>query len=247
MKSILCPICKIDNSKILFTKNDYKVVKCNRCNLQYVNPQPDDETINEFYNANYNTGEMYVRSSHKMKSKFRDSKRNLNRLLKLKKMPTANYLDIGCSFGYTVKTAQNYGWNATGIDLNEKAINFAKENFGVDVHLADIFQIAKQDYYDFVTMFDVIEHVKDPVKYLEKIYSLLNNGGFFIIGTPDAGHYKASDESWSDYIPPEHLFYFNPNTLRQICEMVGFIYVKKYIRSPFRATFKLVFRKRIKQ
>ena len=241
MKNILCPICKIDNTKTLFTKNDYKVVECNECSLQYVNPQPDDDLINEYYNDNY--GEFYIRSSRKMDSKFRDAKRNLNRLMKLKKLSKAKYLDVGCSWGYTIKTAQDYGWDATGIDLSEDAIKFAKDNFGVDVHLADIFQIEKQNYYDFITMFDVIEHIKDPVKYLTKVYSLLNNGGHLIIGTPDAGHYKARNESWTDYIPPEHIFYFTPNTLRKICESVGFVFVKKYFRSPFRATFKLVFRK----
>ena len=245
MRNILCPICKKDNSKLLFIKNDYKVVKCNECNLKYANPQPDDDAINEYYNDNY--GEFYIHSPHKMRSKFRDSKRNVNRLEKLKELPKAKFLDVGCSWGYTVKTAQDHGWNATGIDLSEKAINFAKENFGIDVQVADIFQIERKNYYDFITMYDVIEHIKDPVKYLKKVYSLLNNEGHLVIGTPDAGHYKARNKSWSDYIPPEHLFYFDPDTLRRICEMVGFIFVKKYIRSPFRATFKLVFRKSIPQ
>jgi 2-polyprenyl-3-methyl-5-hydroxy-6-metoxy-1,4-benzoquinol methylase len=245
MGNILCPICKIDNSKFQFIKNDYEVVKCNECNLIYVNPQPDDDLINQYYNENY--GEFYICSPHKMKSKFRDSKRNINRLLKLNKLPNAKFLDVGCSWGYTVKTAQDYGWDATGIDLSKKAINFAKDNFEINVHLADIFQIEKQNYYDFITMYDVIEHIKDPVKYLKKVYSLLNNGGHLIIGTPDAGHYKAKNKSWSDYIPPEHLFYFNPNTLRRICEMAGFVFVKKYIRSPVRATFKMVFLKSIPQ
>jgi len=241
MRNILCPICKIDNTKFLFIKNDYTIGKCKDCNLVYVNPQPDDDLLNEYY-QNY-SGEFYIHNSHKMKSKFRDSNRDIKRLVKLKNLPSAKYLDVGCSYGYTVKTAQDYGWEATGIDLSEDAINFAKENFKIDVQVADIFQIDKQNYYDFITMYDVIEHTKDPVKYLTKAYSLLNYDGFLIIGTPDAGHNKAKDKSWCDYIPPEHLFYFDKNTLKRICEMVGFKFVKKYIRSPFRATLKAVFQK----
>ena len=126
MENILCPICKIDNSQKLFIKNDYTVVECRSCKLQYVNPQPDDDLISKYYNDNY--GDFYKCSPHKMKSKFRDARRNINRLMKIKKISKANYLDIGSSWGYTVKIAQDYGWNATGIDLSEDAINFAREN-----------------------------------------------------------------------------------------------------------------------
>lgn len=241
MNNILCPICKVDETNLLFVKNDYQLVKCCKCNLIYVNPQPSDDVIHNYYQDNY--GEMYIHSPRKMKSKFRDARRDINRLIKLKKIPKVKFLDVGCSYGYIVKTAYDYGWEASGIDLSENSINFAIDNFGINVQVADIFQIKKQNYFDFITMFDVIEHTKDPFDYLKKVYSLINEGGYLTIGTPDVGHYKARDESWGDYQPPEHLFYFDLNTLRRVCEMVGFKFVKKYIRSPFRATIKLVFQK----
>jgi 2-polyprenyl-3-methyl-5-hydroxy-6-metoxy-1,4-benzoquinol methylase/Zn ribbon nucleic-acid-binding protein len=241
MKNIVCPICNIDDTSLLFVKDTYNVVACKKCKLVYVNPQPDDSVLNDLYEKSY--GEFYIRNPTKMKSKFRDAGRDINRLGKLKRLPHGKLLDVGCSYGYLVKTAHDLGWEAMGVDLSENAIDFSRNSYAINVQVGDIYTVDTFDHFDFITMFDVIEHVRNPVDYLKKAYSLLNNGGYLIIGTPDVSHYKARNTSWSDYQPPKHLFYFDRNTLRRACEMAGFTFVKKYIRSPFRATLKAVFQK----
>ena len=245
MKNITCLLCDSADEQFLFEKNGYKLVRCRKCGLAYINPQPLLAELNEYYQGAY--GELYVSSPRKMKSKFRDARRELRRFNKLSKTPKPKLLDVGCSFGYLVKTAQDAGWEAVGVDPSRHAVDFAQNNFKINVVEGDIFSPhLKNNYFDFITMFDVIEHHLNPLKSLQRAHELLKTGGFLIIGVPDFGHYKAnkSKENWGNFIPPEHLFYFNLETIKKMCGLAGFEFNKKIIRSPFRDSLKTVYRKK---
>jgi len=94
-------------------------------------------------------------------------------------------------------------------------------------------------------MFDVIEHTNDPIANLKIAHKLLKPGGFLMIGIPDFGHYKVRrfKEKWSNFTPPEHLFYFTADTLRKACKISGLEFHKRLLRSPFRDSLKIVFKK----
>lgn len=245
MKNIKCLICDSPDEQFLFEKNGYKLVRCCKCGLAYINPQPLLSELNDYYQGTY--GELYVSSPRKTNSKFRDARRELRRLQKLSNISRPNILDVGCSFGYLVKTAQDAGWEATGVDPSHHAVDSAKNNFKINVLGGDIFHPdLKKKHYDFITMFDVIEHHLNPLGSLQRAHELLNTEGFLILGVPDFGHYKAvkSRESWDNFIPPEHLFYFNLETIKKICHRAGFEFHKKIFRSPLRDSLKTVYRKK---
>ena len=244
MKNIKCFLCDSSNDEFLFEKNGYKLVRCCKCDLSYINPQPLPLELQQYYQGTY--GKLYVSSPRKMKSKFRDARRELRRLQKLSKIAKPKILDVGCSFGYLVKTAQDAGWEAVGVDPSHHAINFGQKTFKINVFEGDIFyHHLKKNYFDFITIFDVIEHHLNPLESLQKVHELLKTGGFLIIGVPDFGHYKAKrlGEKWDNFIPPEHLFYFNLETIKKLCMRAGFEFHKKIFRSPFRDALKTVYRK----
>ncbi len=79
-----------------------------------------------------------------------------------------------------------------------------------------ITEVGFEDYspgrtFDVITMWDVIEHVADPVACLKKASSLLNDDGFLFIGTPDTASpvVHILGKHWYHYIPPTHLHFFS--------------------------------------
>lgn len=244
MKNINCLLCNTADEQFLFEKNNYRLVQCCRCGLAYINPQPLPAELQQYYQGTY--GELYICSSRKMKSKFRDARRELRRLRSLANIAKPKILDVGCSFGYLVKTAHEAGWEAVGVDPSRHAVDFAKNTFQINVLTGDIFSAPlPKNHFDFITMFDVIEHHLNPLASLQRAYELLRKGGFLVLGVPDFGHYKAkkSGAKWENFIPPEHLFYFTLETIKKICGSAGFVFHKKIIRSPFRDALKTVYRK----
>ena len=72
--------------------------------------------------------------------------------------------DVGCGSGNFVAHAQAVGWHATGIDIDEQALE-AGRVAGYDLRAETIEQHSEGDY-DAITLGHVIEHVHDPVRVL---------------------------------------------------------------------------------
>ncbi len=145
-----------------------------------------------------------------------------------------------------IKVAQDAGWKAVGIDPSRWAVEYARNNFGVDAIVTNLLSFhAESDLYDFITMYDALEHTFDPLSNLRKALEILKSGGFLVIGIPDFGHYKAKKQgrNWGAFIPPEHLFYFDLSTLKRICMLAGLQYFGRFFRFPYRDTLKAVFQK----
>ena len=95
-------------------------------------------------------------------------------------------LDIGCGSGVFLSLLKKRGKRVRGIETNSDLITLAKE-LEPEIPIergtaADIDQYA--DYFDAITMVDVLEHIKDDYCQLEKIYHRLNNNGQLILVVP---------------------------------------------------------------
>lgn len=97
-------------------------------------------------------------------------------------------LDVGSGPGFLVASAQQRGWDATGLDLNEWAVQYGRDELGVQmVHgeLAD--EPFEPGSFDAITMLDLVEHVTDPDDLLARVGKLVRPGGAIALLTPDAG------------------------------------------------------------
>lgn len=212
MKKINCNLCGSDNEKELFYKNGYRIVQFKNCGLVFVDPQPEKEEILQFYKEHQ---KFYMaRYTKKVKSKLRDARREVKRIKRIMGKRSISLLDIGC--GFLLK--KDNGWNVLGIDICEREIEYARREFSVEAEVRNFpgSNLPKENF-DVITMFDLIEHLTDPLKGLKECFALLNDKGILIIGTPDFGHYKAKKEgkNWGYLKPPEHLFYFSLQTLKK--------------------------------
>lgn len=130
-------------------------------------------------------------------------------------------LDVGCFNGFFVKELLCLGFDANGIDFNEKALEFGRNNYNLE---GKIFNkkvkdlLAEGVMYDLVTIFDVIEHIEEFFNFLKDVSDLLQPNGILVIAVPNKYMCWRPALDW----PPHHLSRFSPKSLALCVERLGF-------------------------
>lgn len=123
-------------------------------------------------------------------------------------------LDVGCGNGSFVDAAMEQGYNIKGIELSQTAVDIAQA-FNLPVQNVDFFSSEiEASSFDVLTMFEVIEHLPEPVRFLKRAEQVVKPGGLIYLTTPN---FKSLDrrvlgKNWNVF-HREHLTYFTPATL----------------------------------
>ncbi len=98
-------------------------------------------------------------------------------------------LDAGCGDGYGTDLLAASAARAVGVDRDRAAIAAASRRYRrpnlrfVACELDRIASLGEQ--FDIVSNFQVIEHLRDPVPFLEQVRRILHRGGELILTTPN--------------------------------------------------------------
>ena len=123
-------------------------------------------------------------------------------------------LDVGAGGGKLVRYLRRRGVDARGIEPSRTLFDrFLSDDPAFACATIDE-AVASGGAFPVVTAFDVIEHVADPVAFLQGIAAALEPGGVFFASTPDVDSPTARvfGHRWHFYYP-YHLSYFGPRTL----------------------------------
>ncbi len=133
-------------------------------------------------------------------------------------------LDIGCAGGNFLQVARQRGWQVWGVELSGAMRKRAFEATGHPIFESIEQAAAGKQRFDCVTMFEVIEHLNDPVSTMRNVLGLLDPDGLLALSTPNCECPEAITglpiDVW--FIPPEHVSYFGPGTLSACLERAGF-------------------------
>jgi 2-polyprenyl-3-methyl-5-hydroxy-6-metoxy-1,4-benzoquinol methylase len=132
-------------------------------------------------------------------------------------------LDIGCGIGSFVFAASRRGWDAFGNDIGP-SITIA-QGYGLQVFRGSLEAQEFQDnYFDVITMLDVIEHVVDLDRLMLLIKKKLRSGGLLIIKTPNLHCVNSLflGKNWSAVQPFDHLYLFTKKTLSSLLSSYQF-------------------------
>lgn len=102
-------------------------------------------------------------------------------------------LDIACGEGYGAAALRKAGAaHVTGVDISEETCKHACRKYGLDVRVGSAEQIPLADAsVDTVVSFETIEHVPNPLRFLDECARVLTPGGKLIISTPNKHVYSA--------------------------------------------------------
>lgn len=232
MKNKKCPVCGKSKNKIFWGQRGYPLAKCGNCSMvwDYQFEQENEAQYEKLYFKNDNPKGGYANYFDGMAI---NKKTFAHRLKKIEKKlgKKGKLLDVGCALGDCLMVARDLGWeDCQGLELSEYASSFAKKR-GLNVSRGTLFSKKfPKNYFDVVTMFDVIEHVDDPIKQLKEIYRILKPGGIVLLVTPDIGGFwsKLLGSNWYHYKPGEHLLYFSQEPTCLALKKVGFKKIQTY-------------------
>ncbi len=216
--------------KYFFTKKGFSIEKCPQCKLMAVENVPED--LAPYYAEGYFTGDVsldgYMDYEQDKEVTQKTYEGYLDEITKVfGDHQKITMFEVGCATGFFLERARERGWAVSGIDLSEYAVEKAKKK-GLQVSVASLDTYETEEKFDVIVMYDLIEHVKDPVLTLEKAARMLTDRGVIVITTPDAGSVwaRAWGKRWHAFVPPQHLFYFRVSHLKNLLNKKGLGIVK---------------------
>ncbi|GBU25164.1 3-demethylubiquinol 3-O-methyltransferase [Fibrobacteria bacterium R8-3-H12] len=131
-------------------------------------------------------------------------------------------LECGCGMGYLTYSLHKAGFNVIGLDISQNAVNEATENFGDLYVCANVFEYAMEhkDEYDRIILTQVIEHIEEPVKWLETLLVMLKQGGKIILSTENKTIYPRK-AIWQSDLPPIHVWWFSEKSFEYIANKIN--------------------------
>jgi 2-polyprenyl-3-methyl-5-hydroxy-6-metoxy-1,4-benzoquinol methylase len=192
-------------------------VKCKNCQLIYVNPIEKADKINGDYSKMSNTDVPIIR-----RSRLRAAKSQLGLIKKYKSGTTL--LDIGCGEGFFLSNASQAGYTSKGIEISQNAAAYARKEFGLDVEATPFEELRfPENYFDAITLWQVLEHVPYPFMVLKEVHRILKPGGLLATSTPNIEGILAKilRRRWWN-IRRLHINQFTTKTLTDMLNRAGF-------------------------
>lgn len=218
-----CPACsRATEHALRFRKNGSDILQCMDCGLGHA------ETSN-FDPASYYTSEYFSGGHTDGYSDYRGAETVLRREFSGTVdfirgfRPSGKLLELGCAYGFFLKEASRH-FEVTGIELADDAAAHCRRQ-GLNVlqgvaHKTNLQQIGS---VDVIVLLDVVEHLPLPRETLDLCSRHLNPGGIIVITTGDFASMvaKLSGPNWRLMTPPQHLWYFTPESIRRMSADIG--------------------------
>ncbi len=222
LDAVTISTCNLGHGSIprhLWDKDGFGYYQCTVCGLVWVSPQLTDAAVAQIYETTFG-GKI---QTHQKPMNFNAYQPVLRRLHPYRTSQN-HLLDVGCFTGNFLLAAREAGWQVEGTEISEPAIDYARSSHQLKIHAGDLTELnLPDDYYDTVTLFDVIEHVKDPQATIAEIYRILRPGGILYMDTP---HFRSVPrwilgKDWNVFFP-WHRTYFSVANMKLLLEMCQF-------------------------
>jgi SAM-dependent methyltransferase len=218
--------------RLLGIDGNFQFVKCKKCGLLRQNPYLNWESLKKYYPENYSS---YLPQVIDISSRIKriDKRYGLYKRVSLinKYKPSGNWLDIGSGTGRILQEAFRWDqWHLMGIEPSIAAANYSESITDIKIHRTKIEDFDEfMDYFDIVTMWDVLEHLENPIAGLKQVFSLLKPNGVLIFSIPNLSSWdrKVFKRFWIGYDLPRHIHLFPDRLLSSILDQIGFKFIEK--------------------
>jgi len=210
-----------------------KLVKTN-FGFYRVDPLPNQQELNEYYQKVY-----FNVSAEQIQSKGMDSgigspkeryhfarqyREVLSFVQKHFKRQDINVLDVGCGCGNYLRSFKNEGYcNLYGTEIDPKLASVE----GIKIINAEFLEADFDKKFDFIMFNNVLEHVREPEKFIEKAVKTLASNGVIRVQVPNDLCYSqysaikaAGKKHYYFFNPFEHLNYFNFSSMRSFLDLM---------------------------
>ena len=221
-----CPLCGGERLSYLFVHAGTPIDRCDRCGLVMRNPQPSDAELAAIYDSDYFLGD---RGEHSETNRLkRDTAAGYLDEIETRtglRPRGARLLEIGPGLGNLLIEAAARGYEVTGIEYSASSVATANQRIGASAVLQGSLSsvVLPEASFDVAVLADVLEHTRDPLADLLRVWRALKPGGVLFLAVPslDSWSARVMRERWLEF-KLEHLFYFDSATLQLLLFKAGF-------------------------
>ena len=214
-----CPGCGQTASSPVWRKGQLHVVACCSCEVFYANPVEEELASGKFYDR---LGVPFYLSPNKLEGDYSPVRFNREMAYFRRHCQEGAVLDVGCSTGaFLFRLNSHDEYQGVGMDVTGPALDHA-ESKGVPVIRESFLEHDfSEKRFRAITFWAVVEHLTDPLRFLQKAATLLEPGGMCFVLVPNrlslatrilGARYR--------YVMPDHVNYFSRRTLIDFIERV---------------------------
>jgi 2-polyprenyl-3-methyl-5-hydroxy-6-metoxy-1,4-benzoquinol methylase len=156
-------------------------------------------------------------------------------------------LDVGCAAGDLARVLAERGCGVTGIEIDPEAAHQAEKHcervvIG-DVEELDLSEMLGGEAFDVIVFGDMLEHLKNPLRTLDRLKPFLRSEGYLVASIPNVAHGSVRlalmqgkfQYSQLGLLDDTHLRFFTRESVEQLFEDAGFLItgLKRTLRGIF--------------
>ena len=126
-------------------------------------------------------------------------------------------IEIGIGNGSVTSEFVKHGIPMEGADLFYSSLQFCRKRIDIPLYEADLLKLPFKEKYDFIGIYDIIEHIEDDRTALKNLYNALKPGGLVNITVP------ACKFLWSQFDELDHKRRYSKKELIDKVKEAGFI------------------------
>jgi SAM-dependent methyltransferase len=136
-------------------------------------------------------------------------------------------LEVGCGSGGLLAVFKENNCDVVGLDFDDNYLQIARDN-GIKVHNGSIEVLGNEEKFDVIILSHVLEHIVDPLPFLESLVKHLSKDGVLYIEVPSLNNVASGGYSYDllRYWQNAHTIHFSNLSLRLLCKRVGLRCVK---------------------
>lgn len=221
-----CPVCGGEKRNHLVSRYSLDIVRCTDCSHGYLDPRIKYEDIHKIY-WNDTTSAAIFSTPTQIKVDSLKYDYGLKLADTWGFVSKERILDIGCGTGLFLKRAKRFGFtDCVGIDPNKLYLDCYEGIDGINFYSSDFEALELEELgvdFDCMSMWSVLEHIYDPVKFLTRLSSLMRKGGLFIILVPNTNALSTRlFRGQSPIFVWKHVSYFTIPSLNLLMEKMGY-------------------------
>lgn len=207
-------------------------VRCDDCSTRYHMRILAPEWIEICYSdwVTQEAMEKYLASQNTPEQHFEKARQHVAHVLRLEKLTqgirgssAVRVLDFGCGWGEFLAMCARFGFEGYGVDFSPDRRRQGQVSIfpGIEDMKSEL---GGRACFHAATMFEVLEHLADPLDALKSLNDLLMPGGILILETPDCTGVEGiqNQRDYRAIHPLSHINAFTPKTLPLIAESAGF-------------------------
>jgi 2-polyprenyl-3-methyl-5-hydroxy-6-metoxy-1,4-benzoquinol methylase len=246
-----CTLCHAPTS-LWTTKKDYEIYQCAHCGFAQVRPSVSIDLIKKIYAVSGHDTPNIKRETKTLDDVYEQERIYPNAVLDAQRLSknavrfwqgkALILLDIGAGYGFFTKAFIEKGFKIAAIELadQEARLFYEMNKFKPQRVVFEEFQGAPETF-SHILMSQILEHVIDPIDWVERSHTLLKPNGILMIALPNFNSFfrKVMQAKEPFITPPYHLNYFTKQSLSALLESKGFevIHYQTITRLPFPKIF----------